>query len=178
MRSTLIPKEQLKFFLVSKKMAVFFGVIGSLLLIISSIYVTIFTSFDLNVFLTFFFIIMGITAILLLPRLMHQRVICSDVIFTDKKIQVVDSKAVCWREVSYSSITSIRTEELYGWFFGSNPDKDRVKIKYICLFMNNQSEIPFVPYSRLFHQDDFFLIAYTDEVYEFIIKNTCLKFNN
>ena len=78
-------------------------------------------------------------------------------------IQIIDWRGQIKQEICYRKITTMRIEEITGFFYGG--DRDNGTNIYICLFMNGQTQIPDVEYKKLYYQDDFVLIAYDDRVY-------------
>ncbi len=92
------------------------------------------------------------------------KVVQSTVTLHHEGIRVSDKKNRCWREISYNNVKAVAVKEVFGYFYGSR--KDEFKAKYICFFLNDQTEIPTVSYKNLFRQRGFFMVAYTDEFWE------------
>ena len=116
--------------------------------------------------------ILSISTLLLIPGFLYERISQSTVEFTVDRIKVFDRHGRCWREIPYSFITSIRTENISGFFYGK--DKHLCTQKYICFYLNNTREIPRVSYAKLFNVQNFFMVAHQCELEDL----TMHKFNN
>lgn len=117
-----------------------------------------------------------ITVNLLILGLKFHRISQSVVRFTDDKIQVLDSKGNCWREIDYSTITTVRAEFIADFFYGQS--KKAFRFKYICLYLNGATSIPNVPFAKLFKGKNFFMFNYCDEALQFLEKRlACNQIN-
>ena len=77
-------------------------------------------------------------------------------------IRVLDAKGKCWREIPYDSICDIRIETIIGAFYG---EKDTAEFKYICVFLNGNTQIPEVSYAKLYKHKDFFMMYYDERAF-------------
>lgn len=112
--------------------------------------------------------IMPIPAILLIPGLLYEKISQSTVEFEVNRIKVFDRCGRCWREISYSSITDIRINEVTGYFYGTN--KHLFCEKHICFFLNDATDMPDVSYAKLFKNPSFFMIGYQEGLLEQVRK--------
>lgn len=172
MEFSLISEQNVKIFNLKKKLTnlLGLGIVMFLAIVFGSmIYANTFTVFG---FIAFSSLITIVYPLLWLPLAISKKAIRSKVNLTEKTIKVISEKGECWREIPYSFITEIRVEEIEGWFYGFN--QELYRHKYICLFMNNNSEIPIESYKKMFLQKDFFMIAYSEELLDnlqkFLIK--------
>lgn len=106
--------------------------------------------------------ILSISTLLLIPGFLYEKISQSTVEFSADRIKVFDRHRRCWREIPYSFITSIRIEDVSGFFYGK--DKHLCKQKYICFYLNNATEIPRVSYAKLFNVQNFFMLAHQCEL--------------
>ena len=115
-----------------------------------------------------------ITINMLILGLKFNRTSQSIVRFTDNKIQVLDRKGKCWREIDYSTITTVRAEIIADFFYGQS--KKTFRYKYICLYLNGATSMPNVSFAKLFKEKDFFMFNYKVIIFLMIyIKNIKLK---
>lgn len=109
-----------------------------------------------------------ITINMLILGLKFNRTSQSIVRFTDDKIQVLDSKGNCWREIDYNTITTVRAEIIADFFYGRS--KKTFRFKYVCLYLNGATSIPNVSFAKLFKEKNFFMFNYNDEALHFLEK--------
>ena len=114
----------------------------------------------------FSLILLLITTPLLAPGFIFEKVSQSTVRLTDDRIYIIDRKGKCWRTIDYSAITTMRIEEIAGFFYGQN--KMLHRNKYICFFLNGSTEIPNVSFAKLFTDKDFFMLGYREKVWTYI----------
>ena len=103
---------------------------------------------------------------LLLPGLLFDKVSQSTMCFAADQIHIHDQKGSCWRSIDYNAITSVRVEEISGFFYGSN--KDAFRNRYVCIFLNGLTAVPNVPFANLFTEKDFFMFAYHNEALNWV----------
>lgn len=125
---------------------------------------------DIESFIIFFVFFISTFVVLSIPGFRYDRVSQSIVCLTDDGIQAVDKKGRCWRFIDYRSISMIKKQELVGFFYGFR--KDEGAYDYICIYLNGNIQIPDVAYSKLYNQNDFFLISYDKELYKKLL-NKC-----
>lgn len=111
---------------------------------------------------TFFLMLLLVIVPVLLPGLRYDKISQSRIYFGADYIRIIDKKGKCWRAVEYSTISDVRTEYISGFFYGEN--KDMFRNKYICIFLNGLTDIPPVPFARLFTENDFILFAYHPKI--------------
>lgn len=99
-----------------------------------------------------------ITIPVLIPGFLYDKVSQSTVRLTERRMQILDKNKNCWRSIDYHDITAVRTEEIYGFFYGKN--KDLYHSSYICVFLNGSTTIPDVSFAKLFSHEEFFMFAY------------------
>ena len=103
-----------------------------------------------------------------LPLLIYNKTSQSTLHFAADQIRVLDKKKNCWRVIDYSSITDIRAEEITGFFYG--PERNHVRYKYVCVFLNGLKDVPDVSFGKLFTHKDFIMFGYDDEALKWIQK--------
>ena len=99
----------------------------------------------------------------LVPGLMYDGLCHMVAVFSENKFCIFDKKGICRRECTYEQITYVCVQEVSGFFWGIN--RERVKNEYICFFLNNETGVPDVSYSRLFRQEKFIMVSYQEELY-------------
>jgi len=119
---------------------------------------------DCTTFVVITLLFFLLQAIISYPYIRYRRISCSIVKFTCDSIQFIDTKGICWRTIPYTSITKVKTETIYGTFYGEK--KDEVEGTYLCFFLNCIENIPDVSYPRLFTHNDFAMVYYSKELYE------------
>lgn len=113
-------------------------------------------------------ILLSLTTPLLLPGYMFDKVNQSTVRCNSDRIHILDKKGGCWRSIDCNTITAVRIKEVSGFFYGHN--KDMFRDKYICIFLNGATNMPDVPYAKLFTEKDFVMFAYNDEALQWILE--------
>lgn len=103
-------------------------------------------------------IMLGFSVLLLIPGFYYEKVSQSWAALSDKEIRILDKKGRCWRVLPIERITSLQVKEIAGFFYGKNSTE--AKDTYLCIFLNEATEIPEVSYHKLFFQEDFFLVSY------------------
>lgn len=102
------------------------------------------------------------------PGFRYNRIWQSTVCLTDKQIQILDKRGVCWKKGTYDEISNLRVEEIVGFFYGENREKFREK--YVCIFFNGLVNVPNVEFKDLFFQKDFMMFAFDAEALSLIRK--------
>ena len=110
--------------------------------------------------------ILLITTPLLIPGFRFEKVSQSTVRFADDQIYVLDKGGVCWRTIDYNTITTVRVEEVAGFFYGHN--KDMFRNIYVCVFLNGSAKMPQVPFAKLFVDKDFIMFGYHADALQFL----------
>lgn len=105
----------------------------------------------------------------LIPCLWHYKTSQSSVEILQDRIQVLDKRGVCWREIHFDTINSMEVESISGFFYGQ--DRHLAKHKYICVFLHGCTKIPDAAYSKLFMLKDFFILYYTEDALDLLSKN-------
>lgn len=123
---------------------------------------------DFETGIIFSSIFLLITTPLLLPGFMFNKVSQSSVSFASDQIRILDKRGVCWRSIDYNIITDVRVEEISGFFYGHN--KDMFRNKYVCIFLNGETNIPNVPYKNLFAEKDFIMFGYHADALQWLLQ--------
>lgn len=123
---------------------------------------------DLITGLVFSFVLLVITTPLLIPGYVFDKISQSTVRFSAEHIYILDKKGRCWRTIDCSVITAVSEKEITGFFYGKN--KDTFRNKYVCIFLNGTTNIPDVPYKKLFNQKDFIMFAYHAEALQWLLQ--------
>jgi hypothetical protein len=119
-------------------------------------------------------VIMFLVAIpLLLPGLMFEKTSQSRICFMSNQICIVDTKGKCWRSVDYNTISDLRIEDITGFFYGGN--KHLYRNKYICIFLNGATEIPSVPFAKLFTEKNIIMFGYHPDALKWLQQKCCEK---
>ena len=105
----------------------------------------------------------GVFAFGLIPGLLYDGICRMEAVFSEDKLCIYDKRGTCRREIAYEQITRVCVQEITGFFYGMN--RDEVKHKYICFFLNGEMDIPDVSYARLFRQENFIIVGYQEELY-------------
>lgn len=163
MKVNLVPLRFKKVMWTVRKIAIIGEVLTALLLLIIGV-LGIFA--DTITAIVFSLSCLSITALLMIPGFLYEKISQSNVEFTADKLRVLDRHGNCWREISYDSITAIRIDEIAGFFYGK--DRDMNIEKYICFFFNDTSVIPDIPYTKLFKSKDFFVVGYQEDALDLI----------
>lgn len=163
MTVNLVPLRFKKVMWTVRKIAIIGEVLTALLLLIIGV-LGIFA--DAITAIVFSVLCLSITTLLMIPGFLYEKISQSNVKFTADKLRVLDRHGNCWREISYDSITTIRIDEIAGFFYGK--DREMNIEKYICFFFNGTSEIPDIPYSKLYKSKDFFIVGYQENVLDLI----------
>ena len=116
---------------------------------------------DLAAVILFSVLIHLITAPLLLPGLLFDKVSQSTVCLTESRMQILDKSGNCWRTIDYRDITDVRVEKVSGFFYGRN--KELYQSCYICVFLNGSTTIPDVSFAKLFSYEEFVMFAYNPD---------------
>lgn len=101
------------------------------------------------------------TILILRPGLMFDKVSQSTVRFATDQMYLLDQKGRRWRTIDYNTITTVRVEEVSGFFYGQN--QDMFRNKYVCIFLNGSTNIPNVSYVHLFTEKDFIMFGFNEE---------------
>ena len=168
MRFSLISEDNLKIFNIRYKLTNWFGVGLFILLLILSISSIFNGTFNIWYYLSVSLLFGMFYLYLWIRPARHRKVMRSHIELTETAIKVFYESGDFWREIPYNTITEIRAEIIEGWFYG--PRRDEVKYKYVCLFINGNKEIPTDSYrdiyKKMYHQENFFMIMYSDELFE------------
>ena len=87
----------------------------------------------------------------------------STVVFDADRIRVLTKGGRCWREIFYESITKFQEEEIVGFFYGREEERERLKATYVCFYLNGETNKPDVSYKRLFKHENFIMINNEDQ---------------
>ena len=90
----------------------------------------------------------------------------STIKITEELISVYDKKGNCWRTILPNTITDIRIEEISDFFYGRN--RHTFRFEYVCLFLNGNTQIPDVSFSKLFFEKDFIMFGYDEVAFDMI----------
>lgn len=107
----------------------------------------------------------------LIPCLRHYKVSQSSVEILSDRIKVLDKRGVCCREIHFDTINRIRVESIAGFFYGQ--DRNQSEHKYICIFLNDCTQIPNAEYDKLFKHKDFFMLYYSEDALDFLSCKFC-----
>ena len=118
------------------------------------------TSKDLLNSILYSFMFLSIIPLALIPCLRHYRISQSTVFLSKDRLMVLDRKGNCWREIPYDRIHKISIESVAGFFYGE--DAEDVKRRYICIFLNGCDKIPCTAFSKLFIDENFFMLHYDE----------------
>lgn len=121
---------------------------------------------DITAAIVFLLLLLFIAVPWLLPGLRFNKTSQSSVRFTSDFIQLLDKRGNCWRSIDYNTISDVRTEDISGFFYGEN--QDMYHNKYICIFLNESTDIPPVPFAKLFTAEDFIMFGYHPEAHRWI----------
>ena len=112
--------------------------------------------------LPLFLIIFSIPAgVLIYPLLRYGKLSQSTLTIGENDIEIRDRKGVCLKQIPFDSITEIRREQIYGELFGEK--KDECHGVYLCFFLNGNTEVPDVPFHKLFLHKNFTMVYYEKE---------------
>ena len=98
---------------------------------------------------------------MLLPSILYYKTSQSSLTITDDHIYIRDKKGNCLRTINCNTITDIRIEEISDFFYGRN--RHTFRFEYVCLFLNGNTQIPDVSFSKLFFEKDFIMFGYNEE---------------
>ena len=129
--------------------------------------VGVFDSYKTGIACSLLFLLVNIP--ILRPGIAFDKVSQSTVRFFSHQMCLFDKRGRCWRIVNYKEITDVRVEDVSGFFYGQN--QDRVKDKYVCVFLNGSMDIPNVPYRHLFNEEDFIMFGYNDQAIHWLCQN-------
>lgn len=121
---------------------------------------------DLSTGVVFSLVLLSVAIPLQIPSIRFDKVAQSTVRFEFDQIKILDKKGRCWKSINYCSISAVRVEEVNGFFYGKNTDLFRNK--YICIFLNNSTNIPDVPFADLYDEKDFVMLNYQIEALQLI----------
>lgn len=107
-----------------------------------------------------------ITLPMLILGLAFNKTSQSTVKITEELISVYDKKGNCWRTILPNTITDIRIEEISDFFYGRN--RHTFRFEYVCLFLNGNTQIPDVSFSKLFFEKDFIMFGYDEVAFDMI----------
>ena len=109
-----------------------------------------------------FLIIFSIPAgVLIYPLLRYGKLSQSTLTIGENDIEIRDRKGICLKQIPFDSITEIRREQIYGELFGEK--KDECHGVYLCFFLNGNTEVPDVPFYKLFLHKNFTMVYYEEE---------------
>ena len=112
--------------------------------------------------LPLFLIIFSIPAgVLIYPLLRYGKLSQSTLTIGENDIEIRDRKGICLKQIPFDSITEIRREQIYGELFGEK--KDECHGVYLCFFLNGNTEVPDVPFYKLFLHKNFTMVYYEEE---------------
>ena len=100
------------------------------------------------------------------PALMYGRTSNMQIFFDSECMRIRYKNGKILRTVYYIDIKEIQIKEIYGFFYRNN----NIKSKYICVFLNEKTEIPTVPFKKLFYQENLVILNYTPSVFCFIVQ--------
>lgn len=103
---------------------------------------------------------------MLLPSILYYKTSQSSLIITDDHIYIRDKKGNCLRTINCNTITDIRVEEISDFFYGRN--RHTFRFEYVCLFLNGNTQIPDVSFSKLFFEKDFIMFGYDEVAFDMI----------
>lgn len=160
MKYSLIPEGFRKLMLVNKKVTL----VADLVLLLPLLVFWWMGFYDMAKAILYLSVpLMLMLTILLVKFFYYDNTVQSMVELCQDRILILSKKNCCWREIPYNVITNVAVKEIHGFFYGSR--KDEFKSKYICLFLNDKKDIPIVSYPKLFRQQDFCMIAFTEELW-------------
>jgi len=109
-----------------------------------------------------FIIIFSIPAcVIIYPLLRYGKLSQSTLTIREECIEIRDKKGICLKQIPFDSITEIRREQIYGELFGEK--KDECHGVYLCFFLNGNTEVPDVPFHKLFLHQNFTMVYYEEE---------------
>lgn len=123
---------------------------------------------DVVTALVFSFILLFVTTPLLIPGFRYDKISQSKICFTSDRICILDKKGECWRSIDYSIISDIQIKDVTGFFYGEN--KNMYKSTYICIFLNGITDVPPVPFAKLFTENDFIMFGYQAEALQLVLR--------
>lgn len=121
---------------------------------------------DMVAAITLLLLLLLITVPWLLPGFRFDKINQSRVCLMTDCIRILDKSGNCWRTIDYSTISDVREEDISGFFYGEN--KNLYREKYICVYLNELTEIPSVSFAKLFAEKDFIMFSYRPEALQWI----------
>ena len=101
------------------------------------------------------------TLFLFYPLLRYGRLSQCVLTIGDDFLEIRDRKGICLKQIPVETVTEIRRERIYGELYGDK--KDECHAVYLCFFLNGNTEVPDIPYSKLFLHEDFTMIYYPEK---------------
>ncbi len=107
-------------------------------------------------------LIWGVPAfILFYPLFRYGRLSRCALTIGDHFLEIRDRKGICLKQIPVEAVTEIRRERIYGELYGDK--KDECHAVYLCFFLNGNTDVPDLPYSKLFLHEDFTMVYYKEE---------------
>ena len=116
---------------------------------------------DLSGCIIFFTALQIVVVPTFIPSILYYKLSQSVLMFADNSLKVCNKNGKCWRTIKYSEITDVRVKEIPGFFYGEN--KNTIKNKYICIFLNGIIWIPDNSFAKLFKEENFFMFAFQEQ---------------
>ncbi len=95
------------------------------------------------------------------PWIFYCKLSQSILIFLEDHLNVCYENGKCWRTIKYNEITDVRVKEVPGFFYGEN--QNTIKNNYICIFLNDTTDIPDNSFAKLFKEENFFMFAFQEQ---------------
>lgn len=146
------------------------GILFTVLLFLAMVFSGCFQDIFTPILLAMLFL--AISAVPLIPGMLYEKISHSIVIFGSDEIRIISKAGHCWRKIPYCSITKVCVREITGFFYGEI--KHSLKHSYICLFLNGETEIPKLSYSKMFAAENFFMMAFQPDALQSLQRNMTL----
>ena len=116
---------------------------------------------DLSSLVIFCVVLQIVILIMVTPWSFYYKLSQSILIFREDYLNICYENGRCWRTIKYSEITDVRVKQISGFFHGE--DKATVKNNYVCIFLNDISDIPNTSFAKLFKEENFFMFAFQEQ---------------
>lgn len=159
------------------RMGIVYAAISLLLVIIGNSLAIHITHEDTMAFYAIGLIMSPAIVLMLYHGIRYRKVALAMVFLCDDELCVIDGWGEIWRRIPYSTISCVKREVIAGTFYGKG--KETRVAEYICLYLNGfawtaDKQHDSVHYSRLYKMEQFFMIAYDDDAFKFLLsKTTC-----
>ncbi len=161
----LVPEQGRTVLLMIKKVGICFAVGSGLLVLLASVFCF---SQQVDLVLVLAFVWLFVNTLANAQWIFYHKTWNATVRCTQDGIEVLYKEKLL-RKVSWDSIHCVRVRDVNDFFYAQ--DRENVKYSYICLFLNDNSEIPDVSYNRMFYHEDFLMIGYRPELHEIILQH-------